>query len=255
MSKDKLNENLSDKKIAENSDVNLCSSGDEIKLSDSKDDDYSRCSIKAQNNGNSLSHLSDESVESENFEHKEKQKDFPKRENKLSNGKRRFKIRTADIAVTAVMTALVIVFTSFIKVPIGAGGYIHLGDLMILLSASILPLPFALLSSCVGAALSDVIVGAPIWAPFSLIVKALIVLCFTAKKDKILCARNFIGCGLSCIITVVGYFFSEVIIYGNWGAYVSMPWNLVQAVVAAVGYMVIGVAFDKMKVKKFIYKK
>lgn len=126
---------------------------------------------------------------------------------------------------------------------------------MILLSASILPLPFALLSSCVGAALSDVIVGAPIWAPFSLIVKALIVLCFTAKKDKILCARNFIGCGLSCIITVVGYFFSEVIIYGNWGAYVSMPWNLVQAVVAAVGYMVIGVAFDKMKVKKFIYKK
>lgn len=172
-----------------------------------------------------------------------------------AKGKKRFKIRTADIAVTAVMTALVIVFTSFIKVPIGAGGYIHLGDLMILLSASILPLPFALLSSCVGAALSDVIVGAPIWAPFSLIVKALIVLCFTAKKDKILCARNFIGCGLSCIITVVGYFFSEVIIYGNWGAYVSMPWNLVQAVVAAVGYMVIGVAFDKMKVKKFIYKK
>ena len=172
-----------------------------------------------------------------------------------AKGKKRFKIRTADIAVTAVMTALVIVFTSFIKVPIGAGGYIHLGDLMILLSASILPLPFALLSSCVGAALSDVIVGAPIWAPFSLIVKAMIVLCFTAKKDKILCARNFIGCGLSCIITVVGYFFSEVIIYGNWGAYVSMPWNLVQAVVAAVGYMVIGVAFDKMKVKKFIYKK
>ena len=172
-----------------------------------------------------------------------------------AKGKKRFKIRTADIAVTAVMTALVIVFTSFIKVPIGAGGYIHLGDLMILLSASILPLPFALLSSCVGAALSDVIVGAPIWAPFSLIVKALIVLCFTAKKDKILCARNFIGCGLSCIITVVGYFFSEVIIYGNWGAYVSMPWNLIQAVVAAVGYIVIGIAFDKLKVKKFIYKR
>ena len=172
-----------------------------------------------------------------------------------AKGKKRFKIRTADIAVTAVMTALVIVFTSFIKVPIGAGGYIHLGDLMILLSASILPLPFALLSSCVGAALSDVIVGAPIWAPFSLIVKALIVLCFTAKKEKVLCARNFIACGISCVITVIGYFFSEVIIYGNWGAYVSMPWNLIQAVVAAVGYIVIGIAFDKLKVKKFIYKR
>ena len=172
-----------------------------------------------------------------------------------AKGKKRFKIRTADIAVTAVMTALVIVFTSFIKVPIGAGGYIHLGDLMILLSASILPLPFALLSSCVGAALSDVIVGAPIWAPFSLIVKALIVICFTAKKEKVLCARNFIACGISCVITVIGYFFSEVIIYGNWGAYVSMPWNLIQAVVAAVGYIVIGIAFDKLKVKKFIYKR
>lgn len=248
MAKDKFDDNSMENK-AVNSEDSLRVSEEVDQNSGKVENDFSQ-SVGLQNDDNLIS-----ASEKENGRVDDCVKPADTKSDISAKGKKRFKIRTADIAVTAVMTALVIVFTSFIKVPIGAGGYIHLGDLMILLSASILPLPFALLSSCVGAALSDVIVGAPIWAPFSLIVKALIVLCFTAKKDKILCARNFIGCGLSCIITVVGYFFSEVIIYGNWGAYVSMPWNLVQAVVAAVGYMVIGVAFDKMKVKKFIYKK
>lgn len=248
MAKDKFDDNSMENK-AVNSEDSLRVSEEVDQNSGKVENDFSQ-SVGLQNDDNLIS-----ASEKENGRVDDCVKPADTKSDISAKGKKRFKIRTADIAVTAVMTALVIVFTSFIKVPIGAGGYIHLGDLMILLSASILPLPFALLSSCVGAALSDVIVGAPIWAPFSLIVKALIVLCFTAKKDKILCARNFIGCGLSCIITVVGYFFSEVIIYGNWGAYVSMPWNLVQAVVAAVGYMVIGVAFDKMKVKKFIYKR
>ena len=248
MAKDKFDDNSMENK-AVNSEDSLRVSEEVDQNSGKVENDFSQ-SVGLQNDDNLIS-----ASEKGNGRVDDCVKPADTKSDISAKGKKRFKIRTADIAVTAVMTALVIVFTSFIKVPIGAGGYIHLGDLMILLSASILPLPFALLSSCVGAALSDVIVGAPIWAPFSLIVKALIVLCFTAKKDKILCARNFIGCGLSCIITVVGYFFSEVIIYGNWGAYVSMPWNLVQAVVAAVGYMVIGVAFDKMKVKKFIYKK
>lgn len=248
MAKDKFDDNSMEKK-AVNSEDSLRDQEEVDQNSGKVENDFSQ-SVGLQNDDNLIS-----ASEKENGRVDDCVKPADTKSDISAKGKKRFKIRTADIAVTAVMTALVIVFTSFIKVPIGAGGYIHLGDLMILLSASILPLPFALLSSCVGAALSDVIVGAPIWAPFSLIVKALIVLCFTAKKDKILCARNFIGCGLSCIITVVGYFFSEVIIYGNWGAYVSMPWNLVQAVVAAVGYIVIGIAFDKLKVKKFIYKR
>ncbi len=248
MAKDKFDDNSMENKAVNSEDSLRVSEGVD-QNSGKVENDFSQ-SVGLQNDDNLIS-----ASEKENGRVDDCVKPADTKSDISAKGKKRFKIRTADIAVTAVMTALVIVFTSFIKVPIGAGGYIHLGDLMILLSASILPLPFALLSSCVGAALSDVIVGAPIWAPFSLIVKALIVLCFTAKKDKILCARNFIGCGLSCIITVVGYFFSEVIIYGNWGAYVSMPWNLVQAVVAAVGYIVIGIAFDKLKVKKFIYKR
>lgn len=248
MAKDKFDDNLMENK-AVNSEDSLRDQEEVDQNSGKVENDFSQ-SVGLQNDDNLIS-----ASEKENGRVDDCVKPADAKSDISAKGKKRFKIRTAYIAVTAVMTALVIVFTSFIKVPIGAGGYIHLGDLMILLSASILPLPFALLSSCVGAALSDVIVGAPIWAPFSLIVKALIVLCFTAKKEKVLCARNFIACGISCVITVIGYFFSEVIIYGNWGAYVSMPWNLVQAVVAAVGYIVIGVAFDKLKVKKFIYKR
>ena len=202
MAKDKFDDNSMENKAVNSEDSLRVSEGVD-QNSDKVENDFSQ-SVGLQNDDNLIS-----ASEKENGRVDDCVKPADTKSDISAKGKKRFKIRTADIAVTAVMTALVIVFTSFIKVPIGAGGYIHLGDLMILLSASILPLPFALLSSCVGAALSDVIVGAPIWAPFSLIVKALIVLCFTAKKDKILCARNFIGCGLSCIITVVGYFFSE----------------------------------------------
>ncbi len=159
---------------------------------------------------------------------------------------------TKRIAFSAVFMALIIVFTSFVKVPIGIGGYVHLGDLMIYLCASVLPLPFAIIVAGLGGALSDVIAGYAIWAPFTLVIKMLLVVCFTPKKGTVLCLRNYIAAAICLVITMVGYFFSEVIIYGDWGAYVNMPWNLIQALISGVVYIIIGIALDKLKVKERI---
>ena len=166
------------------------------------------------------------------------------------------KARTATkrIAFSAVFMALIIVFTSFIKVPIGVSGYVHMGDLMIYLCASTLPLPYALVAAGVGGAVSDVIAGYPAWAPFTLVIKMLLVVCFTNKKDTVLCVRNYIAAAICLVITMVGYFFSEVILYGSWGAYVGMPWNLIQALVSGVIYILIGLALDKMKVKERVLR-
>ena len=159
---------------------------------------------------------------------------------------------TKRIAFSAVFMALIIVFTSFVKVPIGIGGYVHLGDLMIYLCASVLPLPFAIIVAGLGGALSDVIAGCAIWAPFTLVIKMLLVVCFTPKKGTVLCLRNYIAAAICLVITMIGCFFSEVIIYGDWGAYVNMPWNLIQALISGVVYIIIGIALDKLKVKERI---
>ena len=151
MAKDKFDDNSMENK-AVNSEDSLRVSEEVDQNSGKVENDFSQF-VGLQNDDNLIS-----ASEKENGRVDDCVKPADTKSDISAKGKKRFKIRTADIAVTAVMTALVIVFTSFIKVPIGAGGYIHLGDLMILLSASILPLPFALLSSCVGAALSDVIV-------------------------------------------------------------------------------------------------
>ncbi|MCR5485346.1 MAG: TIGR04002 family protein [Clostridiales bacterium] len=152
----------------------------------------------------------------------------------------------------AMLTALCVVLTVFAKIPFGAGGYVHLGDMVIYLEAAILPLPYAIISAAVSGCFSDVVSGFATWAPFSLVIKALLVLPFTSKGTKLLCKRNYIAALVGIPITVVGYFFSEVIIYGNWGAYMSIPWNLLQAVVNGALFVVFAKALDKLDFKRRI---
>lgn len=58
----------------------------------------------------------------------------------------------------AMFAALTCVLTMFIKIPImGGQGYIHPGDMVIYLAASILPLPFAAAGAAIGGALADIL--------------------------------------------------------------------------------------------------
>jgi hypothetical protein len=84
--------------------------------------------------------------------------------------------------------------------------------------------------------------------PVTFIVKILLALCFTAKKEKILNVRNTIAPIICCGITVFGYFAFEIFYYGV-SAYAEMLPNLIQAVGSAVAYYIIAVAFDGAKLK------
>lgn len=58
--------------------------------------------------------------------------------------------------IAAMLAALTCVFTMFLKIPImGGNGYIHLGDMVIYLAASLLPLPYAMASAAIGGTLAD----------------------------------------------------------------------------------------------------
>ena len=73
------------------------------------------------------------------------------------------------------MTAMVMIATTFFKIP-NAMGYIHLGDGFVLLAAIILPKKYACFAGGVGAGLADIYGGYAVWAPWTLVIKIVMVL-------------------------------------------------------------------------------
>lgn len=156
------------------------------------------------------------------------------------------------LILSALFAAMITVMTAFLfHIPIGVnGGYLHFGDALIYLAASILPAPYACAAAAVGAGLADIVSGVPIWAPFTLVIKACIALLFTSKKAKLLNKRNALALLGAWPITCVGYYIAEAMITGNWIVPAAgLPANTIQAAGSAVLFVLIALALDKMQFK------
>jgi uncharacterized repeat protein (TIGR04002 family) len=161
------------------------------------------------------------------------------------------KTKTMNLAMAGVMAALITLMTAYVcHIPIGAnGGYVHFGDTLIYLAATILPRPYALAAAAIGGGLADVLT-APMWAPATIIIKMLLVLLFTNKASKIITIRNIIATVPAYLITGVGYFIAEYIIFEAEALLlVSMSQNLVQSLGSAVFFICLGIALDKAGLK------
>lgn len=157
-------------------------------------------------------------------------------------------IRT--LVFTALFAALIFVSTWLIHIPFFAGnGYVHVGDVFIYIAASVLPLPYAMVAAAFGGAFADLASGYAIYMIPTLIVKVLLTLSFSNKKDRILTPRNLIACGIGALITVVGYLLAELLLYGPVGCLATIPGNAVQGIGSALLFVVIGAAFDVAKLK------
>lgn len=158
------------------------------------------------------------------------------------------------LVITALFAALCTVCTAFVSIPmLGTGGYIHFGDAIILLASSVLPPMFSMFVGAVGGALADVIVGAPVWAIYTFVIKALVSLCITNKKDTMLNLRNILGLLVSFVVTIGGYYVAEALIYGNWVSPVlSMVGNLIQCAGSAIIFVLFSLSLDKIKFKSKI---
>ena len=151
--------------------------------------------------------------------------------------------------------AALIFCATMIHIGIGFnGGYIHLGDAVIYLAASLLPAPYAVSAAAVGAGLADIAAGAPAWVLATVLIKAASALFFTSKKSTILCPRNYIALFTGALLCVGGYYISEVLIYscGFVIPLASIPFNLIQTVASAVIYLSMSVILDKASIKKHI---
>lgn len=162
--------------------------------------------------------------------------------------------RILYMTTTALFAALICVTTAWLfHIPVGLnGGYVHVGDALIYLSAAILPAPYAMAAGAIGGALADFLT-APLWAPATFIIKMLIALPFTSKKDKIITLRNVIGVFIAALISFVGYYIAEALLFGTWAGLIpSIVGTLVQSGGSAVLFLVFGFALDRMGFKTSI---
>ncbi len=143
-----------------------------------------------------------------------------------------------DLTVTGISIALVFVATLMINIrlPIGYGGLVHLGNVPLFLAAIIFGKRTGALAGAVGMGLFDLMGGWTLWAPATFLIVGLmgyVVGLIAEKKNDM--TGYVIGIVLACIIKIAGYYVAEALIYGNWiQPVLSIPGNLMQIGVAAV---------------------
>ncbi len=157
--------------------------------------------------------------------------------------------KTGRIALAAVFAAIIYVFTAYLHIPHWTG-YIHIGDGVLYLAAAMLPKGYAAASGAIGAGLADILSGYAMWAPGTVVIKAVTVCFFTSKEEKIMCPRNYLALLPSLAVCTGGYYVYESLVSGNWGAAAAgIPGYLTQSVLSAVFFIAVGISLDKMKVK------
>ena len=140
--------------------------------------------------------------------------------------------QTKLLVMTGLFIALGYVATTVLMVPSPTGGYMNLGDTVVLLGAYLLGPVYGAVAGGVGPALADLLGGYGIYVPATLVIKALMgvtaALLYRAlqKKDWAL-----LVCGVAAeAIMVVGYCRFDGFRAGNLAAGLAgIPSNLMQA--------------------------
>lgn len=169
---------------------------------------------------------------------------------RLSTDKAHNRIRL--LTTTAIFAAMITIMTAYIcHIPVGTnGGYIHFGDGLIYIAATLLPTPYALAAAAIGGGMADLLTS-PMWAPATIIIKMIITIPFTNKSDKIVNVRNVIATVVAFVLSGVGYYLAEAIVFGSETAFLtSISGSLVQSGGSAVVFIVFGVVLDKIGFKK-----
>lgn len=175
---------------------------------------------------------------------------------------------TLIFVTTAMMTAMVMIATTFFKIP-NAMGYIHLGDGFVLLAAIILPKKYACFAGGVGAGLADIYGGYAVWAPWTLVIKIVMVLIVQlffdfltkrASKGKHIAKiagipfAELFAYVLAVLWTVSGYYIAQGFISGNWIAPVAdVPGNVLQAAVGSIIAILVSVTLEKTSLGRSFY--
>ena len=154
------------------------------------------------------------------------------------------------LTTTALFAAAITVMTAYmLHIPLPTGGYIHLGDALIYLAACLLPVPYAAAAAAIGAGLADLLT-APMWVLPTLVIKAVLVLFFTSKSERILCPRNWAAVVAAGLFSPAAYALANCVMAGTMTAFLpQFLGTLAQGIGSGALFLVIAPALDGMKLK------
>jgi len=141
--------------------------------------------------------------------------------------KRSATLKLVQISLFTALTCVLTVFPS-IKVPF-SNGYIHLGDAVVIISVYFLGLSAAI-SASIGSMFADFFIGATVYAPATLVIKAAMAVCaylIIKKKEKSL-VSFIIASIVAETVMIMGYFLYEWILIGFETALASIVYGLIQ---------------------------
>ncbi len=147
--------------------------------------------------------------------------------------------KTHKIVIAALMAAMTCIATMVIKIPAPTGGYIHLGDGLVLLSGIILGPIYGGIAAGIGSMFADLFSGYAGYAAATFIIKSFAAAAggvvfhalnafFSKSRMKLVSIISAGICG--GIVVTVGYFIFEAFIIGLGpaAAFTGISFNLVQ---------------------------
>ena len=147
--------------------------------------------------------------------------------------------KTLKLVMAALLAAMTCVATMVIKIPLTAtGGYINLGDCIVLLSGILLGPLYGGLAAGIGSALADLFSGYVAFLPATFLIKgfmAVIMGLFIKDLSKNNAVKTAITGAIAECLMIAGYFFFEAVIMSfGLGAAASIPGNTIQGVVGLI---------------------
>lgn len=166
------------------------------------------------------------------------------------------KMTALRIAMIAVLTAVVVVFTLMVRVPTPIRGYISLCDVVITFAAFLFGPWVAAIAGGLGTGIADLIGGYAQWAPLSFVIHGVqgLLIAIIARSGlkagvpgdaKLF--KMILGGIVGMIVMAGGYYVAGGFLYGFEPALVEIPLNLMQSGVG----LVLGIAVSKAVLKAY----
>ena len=158
------------------------------------------------------------------------------------------------LVLTALMTSLICIATMIIRIPAPVnGGYINLGDSVVLFAAWMFAMPYGLIAAALGSSLADILSGYIVFAPATFVIKGMMaVAAYYVYKSMVgVCGRKIsrvTSAVIAEIVMVLGYYSYEGILYGFVPSLANLPANIIQGVAGVVVGLILFKLFEKNKI-------
>lgn len=163
--------------------------------------------------------------------------------------------QTRMLVMTGVFAALGCVATLLLQVPSPTGGYLNLGDTVVLLGAYLLGPAFGAAAGGIGPAMADLLSGYAVYAPATLVIKAAMAFLAAALYRAAGKRGMALWAAAAEAVMVLGYWLFDALLAltaggGSLGVCLAgsaagIPGNLVQAVFGAAASTLLAMALRR----------